>query len=109
MTPRAAISGSVVDEYGDPVQNVRVELESASGGHDMDVFFEDRGASSDDLGMFHLIAPPAVITCTPPVFPFGQENRPEIRTDGTSAAPRTCFSLSVGKASVRRHVHVVRQ
>ncbi len=87
MTPRATIAGRVVDEYGDPVQHVAVQLEPVPGGAQIDPFTEPRGTSTDDRGEFHLVAAPGRYYVKAPNFLYQHESAPEIRTDGTSAAP----------------------
>jgi protocatechuate 3,4-dioxygenase beta subunit len=87
MTPHATISGRVVDEYGDPVQHVAVQLEPASGSPQIDPFAGWQSNSTDDRGEFHLVASPGRYYLKAPNFPDQHEYAPEIRTDGTSAAP----------------------
>jgi protocatechuate 3,4-dioxygenase beta subunit len=38
MTARAVIAGKVVDEYGDPVQGVNLQVEPVPPGHDVNMF-----------------------------------------------------------------------
>jgi protocatechuate 3,4-dioxygenase beta subunit len=87
VTPRATISGRVVDEYGDPVQHVEVQLEPASGSPQIDPFAGRQGTSTDDRGEFHIVASPGRYYLKAPNFQEQHEYAPEIRTDGTSAAP----------------------
>ncbi len=83
MTPRATISGRVVDEYGDPVKDVFVQLETVSGGPQIGSFF-GWGNSTDDLGAFHMVTAPGRYYLHAN---NGDDTRSEIRTDGTSGAP----------------------
>lgn len=87
MTPHATISGRVVDEYGDPVQRVAVQLEPVAGGAQIDPFTGWQSNSTDDRGEFHMVASPGRYYLKAPNFPDQHEYAPEIRTDGTSAAP----------------------
>jgi protocatechuate 3,4-dioxygenase beta subunit len=90
MTARALIAGRVVDEYGDPVQQVSVEVEPVPPDKPEVSFFGPSGASTDDRGEFRLITAPGryYVAAT-----FARRaGRPtmtpaEIRTDGTSGAP----------------------
>jgi hypothetical protein len=87
MTPRATISGRVVDEYGDPVKDVFVQLEAVSGGPQIGSFFFQWGNSADDLGTFHLVTAPGRYYLHANIFLNGDDTRTEIRTDGTSGEP----------------------
>ena len=88
MTPRAVMTGRVVDEYGDPVQNVSVQLEPVSPDTQMGPSFGlQSNVATDDLGEFHLVTAPGRYRLHATRFPFQRESGPEIRTDGTSAAP----------------------
>jgi 5-hydroxyisourate hydrolase-like protein (transthyretin family) len=87
MTPRATISGRVVDEYGDPVQHVAVQLAPVAGGAQIDPFIEPQSGSTNDRGEFHLVAAPGRYYLKASDFFSHHEAAPEIRTDGTSAAP----------------------
>ena len=87
MTPHATISGRVVDEYGDPVQHVAVQLEPVAGGAQIDPSAGWQSNSTDDRGEFHMVASPGRYYLKAPNFPYQHEYAPEIRTDGTSAAP----------------------
>jgi protocatechuate 3,4-dioxygenase beta subunit len=86
MTPRALIAGRVVDEYGDPVDNVSVSLEAAPPGHLQDSPFGTSSDTTDDRGEFHLLTAPGkyYLKASPQNRSGGAA---EIRTDGTSAAP----------------------
>ena len=86
MTPHATISGRVVDEYGDPVPHVAVQLEPVAGTQ-IDPFTEPQGNSTDDRGEFRLVAAPGRYYLKAPNFFSPQESAPEIRTDGSTAAP----------------------
>ena len=87
MTPRAILAGRVVDEYGDPVQNISVQLEPVPPDTPMGMLFGGSNSSTDDLGEFRLVAAPGRYRVHANQFPFHQQAGPEIRTDGTSAAP----------------------
>lgn len=86
MTPRAVIAGRVIDEYGDPVPNVRVEATPvkpggsiaarASGGSPM--------ATTSNRGEFRISGGPGTFYIK--ATPAGSKAAPEIRTDGTSDA-----------------------
>jgi hypothetical protein len=86
MTPRAVIAGRVLDEYGDPAPNVRVEATpvkpegpkaaSLGGGNAM--------VTTNMRGEFRISGGPGefYVKATPPA----SNQAPEIRTDGTSHA-----------------------
>jgi len=86
MTPRALIAGRVVDDYGDPVENVSVQSEPVPPATRQESIFGITNTTTDDRGEFRLIVPPGkyYVEATPR---NGRGNPPEVRTDGTSAAP----------------------
>jgi hypothetical protein len=87
MTPRATISGRVLDEYGDPVQYVSVQFEPVPGSPQTDSFNIGQGMSAtDDRGEFHLVTAPGRYYLKASGF-IRQDGSSEVRTDGTSAAP----------------------
>ena len=88
MTPRALISGRVVDEAGDPVQGVRVEAVPATQEKTPMVMMPVNNPATDDRGEFRLTAAPGkyYVQATINVMGSGGQERPEIRTDGTSEA-----------------------
>ena len=86
MTPRALIVGRVVDEYGDPVDNVQVQLEPRPPAVRQETLFGNSNATTDDRGEFRLIAAPGKYYVQA-MARGGRGNPGEIRTDGTSAAP----------------------
>jgi hypothetical protein len=84
LTPRATISGRVLDEYGDPVQNVQVQMTPVSP--DAPVAFSMTGsmAHTDDRGEYRMPAGPGKYRLMATVTRMG--NQAEVRTDGTSRA-----------------------
>jgi hypothetical protein len=83
MTPRAVIMGRVLDEFGDPVQNVSVEVVPVPPDS-LPFNLTGRGnVNTDDRGEFRISGPPGkyYIKASPRRFSGGP---PEIRTDGTS-------------------------
>lgn len=95
MTPRAVIAGRVIDEYGDPVPNVRVAATPVSAGFPKAANTNGRGEFriSGEPGKFYVKATPSEST-----------ESEEIRTDGSSdgAYGPTWFpaATSVERASV---------
>ena len=85
MTPCAILSGRVLDEYGDPVQNISVQLEPVSPN--AQGFFIGRNNNTDERGEFRMVTAPGRYRLHASQFPFGMMGGPEIRTDGTSSAP----------------------
>jgi len=85
MWPRATISGRVLDEFGDPVQGVQVQLQSSSGSNiSVTNIFSGGYNATDDRGEFHLITGPGkyFIQATPRNFrPYPT---PETRFDGAT-------------------------
>jgi hypothetical protein len=86
MTPRAVIAGRVIDEYDDPVPNVRVEAAPVKPGGPRAASLNNRNpvASTNNRGEFRMSGGPGkfYIKATP----GGSEQAAEIRTDGTSDA-----------------------
>lgn len=84
MTPRAMIRVRVVDDYGDPVPNVRVVASPAVPGAQLAASMENEvWASSNLLGVARLRTGPGKYTlqASPPA---AANKAPEIRTDGSS-------------------------
>jgi len=87
MTPRATVSGRVVDEYGDPVTHISVDLEPLPGSNlSFSPFGGPRSGSTDDRGEFHLVTGPGRFYVRVATF-MRQMDGAEIRTDGSSGAP----------------------
>jgi hypothetical protein len=86
MTPRALIAGRVVDEYGDPVEHISVGLEPVPPDRLQQTLFGRSNGATDDRGEFFLLTAPGkyYVKASPPNRVGGP---PEIRSDGTSAAP----------------------
>jgi hypothetical protein len=88
MTPRAVIAGRVVDEYGDPVQGISVQLDAAAPGSQSVAMVGAFGsAATDDRGEFRLVASPGRYYLQTQPRNFSMSGGGEIRTDGTSAGP----------------------
>jgi hypothetical protein len=87
MTPRAVISGRVVDEAGDPVESVRVQTVPVTPGSIPTVLIPVPNLATDDRGKFRLVVAPGkyYLQATSEIY-RGAEERPEIRSDGTSEA-----------------------
>jgi protocatechuate 3,4-dioxygenase beta subunit len=87
MTPRAVISGRVVDEAGDPVQGVQVQTMPVTPGSIPVPFMPPRYPATDERGEFRLSGPPGKYYVQATVsMGGGGEERPEKRSDGTSEA-----------------------
>ena len=63
MTPRALISGRVVDEAGDPVQGVRVQTVAVTSGNTPVVMTPAPNPATDDRGEFRLTAAARQVLC----------------------------------------------
>jgi hypothetical protein len=86
MTARAVIAGRVTDEYGDPLQGVSIQTQSAAHGQPQNFMFGSRNVMTDDRGEFRLIAAPGKYYVK--AAQFNQHGGPaEIRTDGTPGGP----------------------
>src|ERR1035437_9999266 len=88
MTPRAVISGRVVDEAGDPVQGARVQSVPVTPGSIPVLLVPAPNPGTDDRGEFRLIGPAGkyYVQATASTGGGGGSERPEIRSDGTSEA-----------------------
>jgi hypothetical protein len=87
MSSRAVIAGRVVDDFGDPVQNVSVQVEAVSADlQQVNMFGMSGGPATDDHGEFRLVTAPGRYYLRAQPRNFGQGRGPEIRTDGSSTA-----------------------
>jgi hypothetical protein len=87
MTPRALLSGRVVDEYGDPVQGVFVQLRPAPPDPEPASLFGTLRSPTDDRGEFRIFTSPGRYYLQASPQSYYMSGPPEIRTDGTSGAP----------------------
>jgi hypothetical protein len=79
MTPRALIAGRVVDEYGDPVQNMEVEAVPAAAGSQ--TARSGMGALTDERGQFRMTGAPGKYFVKASELP-NLRTSSEIRTSG---------------------------
>jgi protocatechuate 3,4-dioxygenase beta subunit len=88
MAPRAVISGRVVDEAGEPVQGLRVQTVPVTPASIPVVLTAAPNPGTDDRGEFRLIGPAGKYYVQAVVNNMGSggNERPEIRSDGTSEA-----------------------
>src|ERR1035438_9163322 len=86
MTARAVIAGRVVDEYGDPVEGLPVQAQTAGSDLPQGTMFGNSNATTDDRGEFRLTTAPGKYYLKSAVY-NRQEGAAEIRTDGTPGAP----------------------
>jgi hypothetical protein len=102
MAERALISGRVVDEYGDPVQRVTVQAETAERGGDQSVLFNRMwiADSTDEHGEFRILAGPGKYYVKASEMQ-GHGGPTEIRTDGTNggAFVTTYYPSAAGSAA----------
>jgi hypothetical protein len=89
MNPRAMILGRVVDEYGDPVAGVDVQIQPVPPDRESFGMFRGSGNSTDDRGEFRILTAPGkyYLQASPDRFGFGNSESPEIRSDGSNSAP----------------------
>jgi Carboxypeptidase regulatory-like domain len=82
MVRHAALTGRVVDEFGDPIDAITVEAEQLSGDQYLSVTPGRGGTETDDRGEFRIPVGPGRyrLKVDPPI----ESNLKEIRTDGTS-------------------------
>jgi hypothetical protein len=85
MNARAMIAGRVVNEYGDPVQNVFVQVESPPPVPPPANPFGNQNVVTDDRGEFRILTGPGKFYLRATLQGGGQRPMTEIRTDGTSA------------------------
>jgi protocatechuate 3,4-dioxygenase beta subunit len=84
MTPRAVLSGRVIDEAGDPVQGLRVQAVAVSPEIAPAVLAPAPNFPTDDRGEFRILGVPGKYYLqVAPNSPNGSD-RPEVRSDGTS-------------------------
>jgi protocatechuate 3,4-dioxygenase beta subunit len=85
MSPLVMIAGRVVNQYGDPVQNIQIEpLEEGQNSHFDTVysgFFHIK--MTDERGQFRLFTPPGKYYLVAAPVGRGYRGPAEIRTDGT--------------------------
>jgi hypothetical protein len=84
MAPRAVLAGRVVDEFGDPVPNITVQVKPVAGDAPV-IFFNPLMAQTDDRGEFRIVTAPGKFYVKAEI-PTMREETAEIRTDGTSDA-----------------------
>jgi protocatechuate 3,4-dioxygenase beta subunit len=99
MTPRALISGRVVDEAGDPVQGARVEAVPATPEKAPVVMMPVPNPATDDRGEFRLTTAPGKYYVQATAGNRDVQERPEIRSDGTSEA---IYATTFYPSSVRK-------
>ena len=100
MTPRAVISGRVVDEAGDPVQDVQVQSVPVTPGSVPMMLQSMPNSATDDRGEFRLIGAPGKYYVQATIHTgFRRQERPEIRTDGTS---EVIFTTTFYPSAIRK-------
>ena len=97
MTPRAVISGRVLDENGEPVANVMVQAEPIARDASPPTSSLGRIMNTNDRGEFRIISVPGKYRIK--ATPHNMRDETEIRTDGSSAAAYgpTYYPSSAGK------------
>jgi hypothetical protein len=86
MNARALLAGRVVNEYGDPVQFVFVQVESPPPAQPPANPFGNQNVVTDDRGEFRILTAPGKYYLRATPQGGGQRPTQEVRTDGTSAA-----------------------
>ena len=86
MTPRAILSGRVVDESGDPVQGVRVQTVPAAPDAGPAIINPAPNPLTDDRGEFRITGPAGKFYVQAVLSQQMNNERPEVRSDGTSEA-----------------------
>jgi hypothetical protein len=85
MNARALIAGRVVNEYGDPVQSVFVQVEAPPPAPPPANPFGNPNVVTDDRGEFRILSSPGKYYLRATPQDGGQRPMTEIRTDGTLA------------------------
>jgi protocatechuate 3,4-dioxygenase beta subunit len=83
MQPRATISGRVLDEYGDPMQNVNVQVTPVSPDAPVAFSLTNASAQTDDRGEYRIPVAGGRYHVKANLFSSGNRGN-EIRTDGTA-------------------------
>jgi hypothetical protein len=103
MAECAVIAGRVADEYGDPVQGITVQAQSAAGDASAQFLAAGPAAQTDDRGEFRLVTGPGSYYLAASRRARA-DGPPEIRTDGTPGGPfgTTYYpsAVTAGAASV---------
>jgi hypothetical protein len=81
LTLRSTISGRVFDEYGDPIQNISVQVKPVSVDAPAALLLTGESTSTDDRGEYRLLVGPGRFRVQAT---FHGMTRSEIRTDGTA-------------------------
>jgi len=84
MTPRAILSGRVLDENGDPVQGVQVHIVEVSSDTPPLGLAQVPNLGTDDRGEFRIVGPPGKFYLRAEIRGWLPNDRPEIRADGTA-------------------------
>jgi hypothetical protein len=88
MAARALIVGRVLDEYGDPVQGISVQIEPVPPAQSQGFMFGRSFGPTDDRGEFRILTQPGKYYLK--ASEMQRYHGPsEIRTDGTNGAPFT--------------------
>jgi hypothetical protein len=80
MMPRAVISGRVLDENGDPMQDVQVQAVAVSA----DLVVQVGNAGTDDHGEFRMVGAPGKFYLQANPARWAMDQPPEIRAGGSS-------------------------
>jgi len=94
LTPQSVITGKVVDEAGDPVQNVQVLAMTSRVLEGRRAFMESSGATTNDLGEFRVagLASGKVIVCArPPLDPRVINLDPRAVNTDAAVLAETCY------------------
>jgi hypothetical protein len=86
MALRALIVGHVVDEYGDPVQNVNVQVQPLASNRTQGFAYGQGNTMTDDRGEFRILTGPGKYYLKASEM-RGYGGPAEIRTDGTAGGP----------------------
>ncbi|MBA3972648.1 MAG: hypothetical protein C0504_00360 [Candidatus Solibacter sp.] len=81
LMPRSTISGRVLDEYGDPMQNINVQVRPVSAEASTALLLAGESTSTDDRGEYRLLVGPGRFRVQAT---FNGMTRSETRTDGTA-------------------------
>jgi hypothetical protein len=102
MTPSAAIAGRVVDENGDPVQNVEVRPITNLNGSNSMPWWQNWSDSSDERGEFRVTVIPGKYYLRAALEAFGAGSRRTIVREDGAPEPQYALTYYPSSAGVSR-------
>jgi len=84
MVPRAVLSGRVLDENGDPVQDIQVQAVAVGADSGPQMMVQVANLGTDDRGEFRIVGAPGKFYLQANPARWGMDQPPEIRAGGSS-------------------------